>query len=489
MSTDPSKPKFKSLYQKNDLCRPTDCFRSKNHTVRKPYSADTASDYARIIHSSVFRQLQGKTQLFPAGESELLRTRLTHSLEVAEVASRIATKINQQQGKKHKIDLSIVAAASLAHDLGHPPFGHTGEKILNEKMKGSGGFEGNAQTLRIITRLENRISSHHPVGVTPATVEKDPRGLNLLYRTIAATIKRDKMIPFGYDRDEIEKGYYQVDCDIVLETKKMVLGREFEALDLRTIECQIMDLADDIAYSTYDLEDCMIAGISTPLDLMSCSQEVLEKISKEVTKHFRKNDRDIRISTKDVLSVFMSLFEFITILGYNADYDFDKNLDRSVYLAKTYRESKLLASTPMFRRRFSELLINNAIDSVSVNWNEKIPVLSQIIIGDWERLVIECLKAYNYITVISSQRLQLRVRKCRQIIRTLFDELNEERGIELVDDNKKTSFQLLINSKSQPERMRFICDYIASMTDRKAIEIYSKIRSANHVSVFGLEEK
>jgi len=118
-------------------------------------------DRARLIHSPSFRRLQGKTQLFAGLESDFFRNRLTHSLEVAQIAKTMARRLNSSSFAKRpdQLDLDLVEFAGLAHDLGHPPFGHTGEKILDELMRDAGGFEGNAQTLRILTRLEKKLDN------------------------------------------------------------------------------------------------------------------------------------------------------------------------------------------------------------------------------------------------------------------------------------------------------------------------------------------
>ena len=127
----------------------------------EPYRTNFRRDYARIIHSPAFRRLQRKTQLFPGEESDFFRNRLTHSLEVAQIAKSIAVRLNYQIAQERgpdagEIDTDLVELAGLAHDLGHPPFGHTGEYALHERMYKVGGFEGNAQTLRILSKLEKR---------------------------------------------------------------------------------------------------------------------------------------------------------------------------------------------------------------------------------------------------------------------------------------------------------------------------------------------
>jgi dGTPase len=187
-------------------------------------------DRARILHSSALRRLAGKTQVMGAGTDDFVRNRLTHSLEVAQVAREL--------GKSLGCDPEIVDSAALSHDLGHPPFGHNGEVALNEAAASIGGFEGNAQTLRILTRLEGK------------TFDADGRsvGLNLTRATLAACVK----YPWRRgERDTAKFGVYDDDLPV------------FEWLDTRgrlTIEAQVMDLSDDIAYSVHDVEDGVVGG-------------------------------------------------------------------------------------------------------------------------------------------------------------------------------------------------------------------------------------
>ena len=143
-------------YTKRDKSRIVEIKRDPGF-AEEPYRTPWSRDYARLIHSPSFRRLQGKTQLFPGQESDFFRNRLTHSQEVAQISKSIAIKLNYDLNKKnqnYEIDPTLAEFAGLAHDLGHPPFGHLGERALNKKMIDSGGFEGNAQTLRILTKLE-----------------------------------------------------------------------------------------------------------------------------------------------------------------------------------------------------------------------------------------------------------------------------------------------------------------------------------------------
>jgi dGTPase len=185
----------------------------------EPYRTPWRRDYARLIHSAAFRRLQGKTQLFPGNESDFFRNRLTHSLEVAQIAKSIAIRINNTYDyfKSDNINTDLVETAALGHDLGHPPFGHNGEEALDRCMRRDGGFEGNAQSLRILSKLEKRQTrTTSSEGDTPIPVldGKDNRaGLNLTYRTLAAVLKYDNEIPTP--REKVAKGYYYTERDLV----------------------------------------------------------------------------------------------------------------------------------------------------------------------------------------------------------------------------------------------------------------------------------
>ena len=152
----------KKLYRKSDEKRVVPPKRQTSEHSEESYRTPWRRDYARVVHSAAFRRLQGKTQLFPNHESDFFRNRLTHSIEVAQVAKSIAIRINATDSKfqkeENKIETDIVETAALCHDLGHAPFGHNGEEALDECMKNSGGFEGNAQTLRILAKLEMDLS-------------------------------------------------------------------------------------------------------------------------------------------------------------------------------------------------------------------------------------------------------------------------------------------------------------------------------------------
>ncbi|HEY0646385.1 deoxyguanosinetriphosphate triphosphohydrolase [Phenylobacterium sp.] len=188
---------------------------------------DFARDRDRIIHSTAFRRLKEKTQVFVAHEGDHFRTRLTHSLEVAQIARSVATALG--------LDADLAETVALAHDLGHPPFGHAGEDELQIQMQGYGGFDHNVQTFRVVTKLERRY----------------PRfdGLNLTWETLEGVIKHN-----GPVVDQLAKPSWSAISEFD--------GQYALRLDTwASAEAQVAALADDIAYNNHDVDDGVLAGL------------------------------------------------------------------------------------------------------------------------------------------------------------------------------------------------------------------------------------
>lgn len=188
-------------------------------------------DRDRIIHSNAFRRLKHKTQVFIAVESDHYRTRLTHSIEVSQIARTLARALH--------LDEDLTEAIALAHDFGHPPFGHAGEEVLNQLMALYGGFDHNAQALRIVTKLEQRYANFD--------------GLNLTWETLEGLVKHNGPFLGPYSNNK------NVPIDILQYNEKQNLELDCFA----GLEAQCAAVADDIAYNAHDIDDGLRSGLLT----------------------------------------------------------------------------------------------------------------------------------------------------------------------------------------------------------------------------------
>lgn len=439
-----------------------------------------AKDYARIVHSQSLRKLQGKTQLIPSGENYFFRTRLSHSLEVSEIATRIARRINKivpYYGAK-PLNLDLVASAALLHDIGHPPFGHSGEEGLNEAMAKLGGFEGNAQTLRLVTHLENRLGRKGSV----QEVYENPRGLNLTVGTLASIIKYDQPLELEQPKDDgtvpVAKGYYKSEADIVARIKSILGASD---VPLYTLECQIMDIADDIAYSAYDLEDTMEAGIVTPFDFISVEDEILRRITEDVSRQFSKRGDGRPITPQVVLEQLAKVFGIIlTDADTENPYDLSNWTHRAVFVGRSHNEAMLHAHNPLIRRQFLETLIEGHINAIDVEVNEARPFLSRLTINPDRLITLECMKSFTYRKVITSQKLQIPHYRGKHVVKFLFATLKENRR--LLPAGIRSQYD---DHPGDPDgQARIVCDYIASLTDHEAMRLYHRLDGGRNTSVF-----
>ncbi|WP_371373165.1 anti-phage deoxyguanosine triphosphatase [Thalassotalea aquiviva] len=258
---------------------------------RSPFQRDRA----RILHSAAFRRLQSKTQVMGVGMSDFYRTRLTHSLEAAQIGSGISAQLRSKYPKQCQQLLpqedSLIESLCLAHDIGHPPFGHGGEVALNYMMHKFGGFEGNGQTFRIVTQLE-RYTEHY--------------GMNLSRRTLLGLIKYPQFIDRLSNHEPSEpvnfrqlkasdwqppKGLYLDDstafhwvleplCDSDKELFQTIKQKKntHHKTQFKSLDCSIMELADDIAYGIHDMEDAIVTGVVSKRSFVSAVTEKLVDI-------------------------------------------------------------------------------------------------------------------------------------------------------------------------------------------------------------------
>lgn len=403
----------------------TDCMESYVYEETARYRPDGPfqRDYARIMYSSSFRRLQGKMQLLGIKNDQFFRNRLTHSLEVAQIARSIAGTIQYDQGESY-----IVEAGALAHDLGNPPFGHAGERYLNENFVDIGGFEGNAQTLRIITNIEKK--------------RPEFRGLNLTYRSMLSVVKYfNKFDIEAYKNGKKnQKFIYDEDYDLL---KKFIDENEIK---IRTLDVQIVDIADEIAYAAHDLEDGLRVKAFT-------IDEIL-------------HDYKAKYGTSDSYIVFE---ENVKEAQEKAGYGINK-IDSTQY-------SKL------FRQELASRLINLALNDIGLvpvtekmiektgtKQSEELGFLShEELIHGLKDIVFKCINhnddVYHYeqegkkvidflVEVYSNDKMYLPP---------------EYRAKELM-----MQYSDLKNSDEDILQKRLICDYIAGMMDSYAISAYEK---------------
>ena len=347
---------------------------------------DFQRDRDRIIHSTAFRRLKHKTQVFVNTSGDHFRTRITHSLEVSQIARTLSKFFNLNE--------DLAETLSLAHDLGHTPFGHAGEEALNYCMKNYGGFDHNIQTLRIITILENRYYKF--------------KGLNLSIETLDGLIKHNGPVK---DLSKFNK----------------ILGNNFFKNKINfylnsSLEAQIASISDDIAYNSHDLEDGLKSNLFDLNQLKNIP--VLNKI---ISKHIRKLkkysiDLIIRQIIREIINVMVS--DVIETTKKNIRMHKIKNLN-DIYKTKNQL----------------------------VNFSEKIQI--------FDKKIKNFLKQKMYF----HKKVNSKTNYGRKIIKILFSQIKK-------DPKKYINIKKYSNSNIE----RIICDYIAGMTDRYAINLYNQIK-------------
>jgi dGTPase len=443
-------------------------------------------DYSRLLHSPSFRRLQGKAQLFPASENDFFRNRLTHSLEVAQIGKSIAGILNEHVYEEpNLIDLDLVEFACLAHDLGHPPFGHIGEAALDRCMRSFGGFEGNAQSLRIVSCLEKKELFALPESATaflgPIWRGLDRRsGLNVTYRAMASILKYDRPIPSVRPSDaNLVKGYYYFDGPLIAEIRSRVLGVDAGTrVNLRTIECSIMDTADDIAYSTYDLEDVYKSGMHTPIGfwLLTRDDAVMAKIAQRV------NDKIPQFygaqSAQFTIAEARNIMEdfFLPWLQPDPAVDFRD----SVYILAN--ASQRIAQDGYARTEFTSGLISRALNSLELLKSSVHPAMDTVRLTLQMFKQVEVLKGLNFEAVIGSPVMKTIEHKGTRIIEELFASLSTPEGSRLLPDDCRSIYEAVTEPSM---KKRVICDFIASMTDRYALQLHDRLLSTAPGSIYG----
>ena len=409
---------------KNTFYNEFDFERLKKSDRDSDYRSPFQIDRDRIIHSSEFRRLQGKTQVFLPGEYDFYRTRLTHSIEVAQIGRSICNYLLVKEKKFLKddffIDPDLVEACCLAHDLGHPPFGHAGERTLNRLMKKYGGFEGNGQTLRLVTRIFYKREDQHR-GMNPCRAFLD--GI-LKYKATFSDFKNPDN-HFIYDE---EKNYLSF---VFGKTNYRTKFNSPEKINhFQSIECQIMDWADDTAYAINDLVDSISGGFITIAKLSQWQKEqqlteLQTKIIEEIVGWIKKGNFKAKFGSQ--------IGEFVRACSLK---------ERKTFMDKFTNRYKFTLSIP------SEIVERaNIYKKISVDLVFKSSALHQIEFkGNSMIENIFNLFEKNYVARLGSTKL-------------------------LPDFNDK----LIRREKSKSMRARMVCDYISGSTDSYAIRMYRRL--------------
>lgn len=436
--------------------------RRENWTPQAEDARDDGDiDYARVVHSASFRRLQGKTQILNLGDSDFYRTRLTHSLEVAQIAGgivrQLARSFPDHPATRHLPDRGMIHAIGCAHDFGHPPFGHGGEVALNYCMRDHGGFEGNGQTLRILSRLE-RFSAG--------------AGANLSRRSLLGILK----YPVGYGRarnpaivpalmtgpttirvidgrsSKPPKCYLDCEAEVVgwilaplpaaerdlFQSMEHQPGRHARTLH-KSLDCSIMDCADDIAYGVHDLEDAIALDLVSRTSFVAAAQDRCPSFLDAL------KDKYPGESENDVFSRMV-------------DGLFGGEDSRKRYIGRLVHH--FLTALSFAEAPFGEPLLRHRVTM-------RAP----------QKAFLETLKALVVRDVIASPAVQHLEFKGQTMVVSVFEAM-------LADPSRLLPREVLEAVDRSGEAARPTCDHVAGLTDTGLLKTYERLFSPRMGSVF-----
>lgn len=401
-------------------------------------------DRDRILYSSSFRRLAEVTQVVAADSGYVFHNRLTHSLQVAQVGRRLAEKLALRYSElaTDVIDPDVVEAACLAHDLGHPPFGHIAEQRLNELARDSGGFEGNAQSFRIVSRLASRT--------------RDYPGLDLTKATLAAILKYPWMRDGNPEKPQKWGAYKSEQPDFEFAARLLSAPNE------PSVEAQLMDWADDVTYSVHDLEDFYRAG-RMPLHLLAHREgRERESFFQNVFER-RKDDRTFG-AKEDLKEAFTQ----VLLSTFSISRAYDGSAEHRAAL-----------------RNFTAIMIGRFINAAFLekdNGKVKLRINADL------RSEVMMLKELTWTYVIEASSLAAQQHGQNRIIQDLFTIYTEATASESARKIFPTYYRerLAEAGQQRSEDIRTCVDLIASMTESQAIAMHRRLTGQSHAS--GLEE-
>ena len=382
-------------------------------------------DRDRIIHAHAFRKLQSKTQVFHSGEYDFYRTRLTHSMEVAQIGRSICQYL-RTVGKPLRddfhIDADLVEAVCLSHDLGHPPFGHSGERTLQELMAGWGGFEGNAQTLHLLieTMYQERSGVH---GMQPTRALLD--GV-LKYKTLFGEFPKRPSNHFLYDT---QSGVRDFVFGGAKAPRTLKAGEPLNAF--KSVECQIMDWADDAAYSLNDIVDGVKAGFLTIERIETWAQE---GVNGPLASRLLDELLDA-IRTDQLAGIFSARIGFFIT-------------------ACRLRERENFMSEKTHRYRY------------------------ELVVAPEAQKHVEFYKRLANDIIFESPQLQQMEHKARKVMFDLWDSCWRnyvEPGPRVIRILPPAVGQLVDAAKGRKAKARQICDWLAGLTDGMIVRTYRRL--------------
>jgi dGTPase len=401
---------------------------------RSPFQIDRD----RVLHTPAFRRLQNKTQVFWSGEYDFYRTRLTHSLEVAQIGRSICAWLQSSSELFEEgffVDPDLVEAVCLSHDLGHPPFGHAGERSLNHFLEPYGGFEGNAQTLRMLTE---RIFSQRKTGMDPSRAFLDGvLKYKSLWRDLKSATGTAPKNHFVYDSQVRYVDWVLGGRDFPAEA---VPGKARDSF--KSVECQVMDWADDTAYSLNDLADSVRAGFLTETSVRKWA----EKEGKAADEKSALGDL-IRAISRGRIDSFVG-----------------HRIGLYVRATRVVEESNLL-SVETNRYRF------------------------RIVVDEERQAESEVFKQLAFEVVFLSPQLKQLEHKGSLMLRRLWDLLHERyvegrpidgQLFQLLPDEQAGEIE---DAETPSERARLVCDFLAGMTDGFAARMYQRLFSPGFGSI------